>query len=298
MLQACLEALDIKKDGIYVDATFGGGGHSMAILQALGPNGKLIAFDQDPDAKNNLPDDPRLIFVQHNFRFLKNFLKFHGVLPVDGVLADLGVSSYQLDTAHKGFSYRFDGPLDMRMDPDNQTSAADLVNHGTPEQLYEIFHVYGDLTDAHKITRTILAARQEKPITTTTEFVQSLKNISPKKQEYAWLSQVFQALRIAVNAEIEVLEILLNQAAKVLKPEGRLVVLTYHSIEDRMVKKLIRDGQIHGQAPKDAFGNSFAWFRPLSAPNRPDEKEIDQNTRSRSAHLRAGVRTSFQNQWN
>lgn len=297
MAEACIDALQIKGDGVYVDATFGGGGHSKLILEKLGPKGKLIAFDQDPDAILNQIQDPRFILVNHNFKYLKNFLKFHQGLPADGVLADLGVSSHQLDSAEKGFSYRFQGPLDMRMDPETKISAWQVINEYDAESLFLVFKKFGELPDARKITKTIIAARQKEFIHETTKLVAILKNIAPLKSEYSWLSQVFQAIRIEVNAEMENLEIFLIQAAKVLKPNGRLVVLTYHSLEDRMVKKLIKEGSLQGQAVRDAFGNAYAWFNHVTLPNRPESLEIEKNNRSRSAHLRVGQRTEYQNNW-
>lgn len=293
LLHTCVEALNINPNGVYVDVTFGGGGHSKAILEKLSESGKLIAFDQDPDAAVGAPKQPNFQLIPSNFRFLKNYLKMMGIAQIDGLLADLGVSSHQFDVAERGFSIRFDAPLDMRMDKQSKISAHTVLNHYTAEQISKILKVYGEVYQADKLTQRILKARVEKPIETTFELVGLLKGLSKPEQLNSLAAQVFQAIRIEVNGEMESLKQLLKQAIEVLKPEGRLVVLSYHSLEDRMVKHFIRSGTEDGEPIKDFFGKTYP---PLEAvhrkPIRPSTQEIEQNNRARSAILRIAQRTT------
>jgi len=286
LLGESINGLNINPEGVYVDLTFGGGGHSKEILKYL-TTGKLIGFDQDVDAEENVPDDDRFIFVRHNFRYFKNFLKYLGYPKVDGVLADLGVSSHEFDVAGRGFSFRFDGDLDMRMNQSSSFTAADLLNEYSTEDLFRIFKFYGEVKNPGKLVRLIENQRKEAPFTTIQHFKEVIAPCTPKFKEHKYLAQVFQALRIEVNQEMDVLKEMLMQSADVLKPEGRLVVITYHSLEDRLVKNFIRDGRFEGAAEKDFFGNVQT---PLAAVNRkvilPDEKEIELNGRARSAKLR------------
>lgn len=286
LLGESIEGLDIKPDGIYVDLTFGGGGHSNEILKHL-TTGKLIGFDQDVDAEGNVPDDDRFIFVRHNFRYFKNFMKYLKYPKVDGILADLGVSSHEFDVAERGFSFRFDGDLDMRMNQDSNFTAADLLNEYSVEDLYRIFKFYGEVKNPGKLVRLIDNQRKETPFITIQDFKKVIAPCTPKFKEHKYLAQVFQAIRIEVNQEMDVLKEMLLQSADMLKPDGRLVVITYHSLEDRLVKNFIRDGKFDGSAEKDFFGNVQT---PLSAVNRkvilPGEKEIELNGRARSAKLR------------
>ncbi len=286
LLGESIEGLDIKPDGIYVDLTFGGGGHSREILKHL-TTGKLIGFDQDVDAEGNVPDDDRFIFVRHNFRYFKNFMKYLGYSKVDGILADLGVSSHEFDVAERGFSFRFDGDLDMRMNQDSNFTAADLLNEYSVEDLYRIFKFYGEVKNPGKLVHLIDNQRKETPFTTIQHFKEVIAPCTPKFKEHKYLAQVFQAIRIEVNQEMDVLKEMLLQSADMLKPDGRLVVITYHSLEDRLVKNFIRDGKFDGNAEKDFFGNVQT---PLIAVNRkvivPSEKELELNGRSRSAKLR------------
>jgi len=286
LLGESINGLNINPEGVYVDLTFGGGGHSKEILKYL-TTGKLIGFDQDVDAEENVPDDDRFIFVRHNFRYFKNFLKYLGYPKVDGVLADLGVSSHEFDVAGRGFSFRFDGDLDMRMNQSSSFTAADLLNEYSTEDLFRIFKFYGEVKNPGKLVRLIENQRKEVPFTTIQHFKEVIAPCTPKFKEHKYLAQVFQALRIEVNQEMDVLKEMLMQSADVLKSEGRLVVITYHSLEDRLVKNFIRDGRFEGAAEKDFFGNVQT---PLAAVNRkvilPDEKEIELNGRARSAKLR------------
>lgn len=287
LLGESIEGLKIKPDGIYVDLTFGGGGHSKEILKHL-TTGKLIGFDQDVDAEGNVPDDDdRFIFVRHNFRYFKNFIKYLGYDKVDGILADLGVSSHEFDVAERGFSFRFDGDLDMRMNQASEFTAADLLNDYSVEDLFRIFKFYGEVKNPGKLVRLIDAQRKEAPFTTIQHFKEVIAPCTPKFKEHKYLAQVFQAIRIEVNQEMDVLKEMLTQCADSLKPEGRLVVITYHSLEDRLVKNYIRDGKFDGKAEKDFFGNVQT---PMTAVNRkvilPSEEEIEINGRARSAKLR------------
>ncbi len=294
LLQECLEGLHIKPDGIYVDVTFGGGGHSKAILANLDQKGKLFAFDQDADASVNVPDDKRMIFVPQNFRYMQNFLKMYGAKQVDGILADLGVSSHQFDVAERGFSIRFDAGLDMRMNQASVNTAAKVLNEYPEEELNRLFRQYGEVENASKLVRLIAAARVHKPISTIAEFKDVIKSCTPKMQEHKYLARVFQALRIEVNEEEEVLKTFLQQTLEVLKPGGRLVIISYHSLEDRLVKNFIKTGNINGDIKKDFFGNIDRPFKLITRkPLVPGEEEIQLNSRARSARLRIAEKTIY-----
>nr|WP_199158316.1 16S rRNA (cytosine(1402)-N(4))-methyltransferase RsmH [Pedobacter sp. ASV2] len=287
MLQPCIEGLNIKPDGVYVDVTFGGGGHSKEILKHLGPNGRLIAFDQDLDAQKNIPVDDRFIFIDQNFGFLKNNLRLKGFRQVDGILADLGVSSHQFDQADRGFSIRYNADLDMRMDQHGKLTAAEVLNTYPEAQLHKIFGIYGEVKNAKSLARAVVTARLDKPFTDIDSFKTAISGFIPKGKENKYLAQVFQALRIEVNAEMHVLEDFLLQTADVLKPEGRLVVMSYHSLEDRPVKNFMAKGKFQGEVDKDFFGNQQKPFNVITrkAIVATDE-EIAQNNRARSAKLR------------
>ncbi len=286
LLDACLEGLALKESGTYVDVTFGGGGHTKAILDAIGSRGKVIAFDQDEDAIENLLDDDRLIFIHQNFSFLQRFLKFHKIDKVDGILADLGVSSHQIDTPGRGFSIRFDGPLDMRMNSLERLSARDVVNTYTKEQLSDIFYQYGELTNPRKIALRIVEQRSQKPIETTLELTEILSPLVPVKIKHKVMAQIFQALRIEVNQELYALKSLLEQSGEVIKSNGRLCVISYHSLEDRLVKRFIQYGCFNSEPIKDEFGHSHVPFKKVGKLALPSEKEIKKNKRARSAKLR------------
>ena len=291
LLHDCVDALKIREGGIYVDVTFGGGGHSRAILEKLDASGSLIAFDRDKDAWNNAPVDPRFTLLKADFRWLKNHLRFLDKLPIDGLLADLGVSSHQFDTGERGFSFRFDGPLDMRMDHRAKKSAADLVNSYDEARLAELLRTYGEVDNAMRVAKAISKARTERPITTTQQLLAALKPVTPRHGESGFLAQVFQALRIAVNDELGSLEALLKQSAEVIKPGGRLVVMSYHSLEDRMVKNWMRSGDFSGEEKKDLYGNRIRPFEPESnKATQPTDEEIARNPRARSARLRIATR--------
>jgi len=289
LLKECIDGLNIKPDGVYVDVTFGGGGHSRAILQKLGKNGILIAFDQDPDAQRNKIEDPRFLFVDQNFAFLKNNLRLLGYKQVDGILADLGVSSHQFNEPERGFSTRFESSLDMRMDKQGKLTAADVLNTYPEEKLHRIFGIYGEVKNAKSLARSVVTFRANQPIVTLADFKQAAGAHIPKGKENKYMAQVFQALRIEVNAEIDVLESFLLQSAEVLHTGGRLVVMSYHSLEDRPVKNFIAKGKIRGEADKDFFGNEE---KPFKAVTRKaiiaDEEELERNSRARSAKLRIG----------
>ena len=286
LLEEAIELLDIKEDGIYADLTFGGGGHSRRILESLGKNGRLYSFDQDSDTKANAPDDSRFNYVESNFRFLRSALRLRGVTEVDGILADLGVSSHHFDALPRGFSFRGEAPLDMRMNQRGGETAADVVNNRTEEQLATILSQYGELDTTWKIAACIARARAVKPITTTAEFVAAVAPCTPKKDESKFLTKLFQALRIEVNGEMEALKMALEQSLKVLKPGGRLVVISYHS--DRIVKNFIRSGNTEGKIEKDFFGRSTTpWTIITRKAVVPSDKEIAENPRSRSAKMRA-----------
>lgn len=287
MLQECIEALNIDPNGVYVDVTFGGGGHSREILKHLGPKGRLFAFDQDPDALHNKIDDERFVLIHQNFRFLKNSLRLEGILEVDGILADLGVSSHQFDDADRGFSIRFDANLDMRMDQVSDLDARQVLNSYSEEELHRIFGMYGEVQNAKSLAKTIATARLNNEIRTVAELKDIIKKMVPKGKEHKYHAQVFQALRIEVNKELEALQEFLLQTVSVLSKSGRLVVMSYHSLEDRLVKNFILKGKFKGEVEKDFFGNEIKPFHVISrkAIVAKDE-EIQQNSRARSAKLR------------
>lgn len=287
MLHECMEALDIKPDGVYVDVTFGGGGHSREILKRLGPSGKLIAFDQDPDAISNTIADDRFVLVHQNFRFLKNYLRLEGVKEVDGILGDLGVSSHQFDDAERGFSIRFDADLDMRMDQVSDLDARKVLNTYSEEDLHRIFGMYGEVQNAKSLAKTIVTARLTKEINTVAELKGVIKKLVPKGKEHKYHAQVFQALRIEVNKELEALQEFLMQSISVLKENGRLVIMSYHSLEDRLVKNFMLKGKFRGEVEKDFFGNEIKPFRVITRKAiTASEEELQLNNRSRSAKLR------------
>lgn len=289
MLHECIDGLHIDPAGTYVDVTFGGGGHSKAILAKLGPEGRLFSFDQDPDAWEQAEkiDDDRLTLITANFRYLEKYLRLHRVKQVDGILADFGVSSFQLDAPERGFSIRFDGPLDMRMGPSASMTAAELVNSYSAEELQRILGMYGEVKNARTLAQAIIQARTRKPLETTQEFKEILNKLAPKHREFKYFAQVFQAIRIEVNQELAVIEEFLEQAPTVLKPEGRLVIMSFHSLEDRLVKNFIKAGNVLGKEDKDLFG---VVHRPLESvirkPITASEEELKLNPRSRSAKLR------------
>lgn len=292
LLDASIEGLNIKPDGIYVDATFGGGGHSQAILERL-KNGRLVAFDQDEDAKANIPEDDRFIFVQHNFRFLGNFLNYYGYTSIDGLIADLGVSSHHFDTAHRGFSFRFDGRLDMRMNTRSVFSAKELLNTYKSEELIRVFREYGELKNAAALARRIVDVREKEPLNEIRDLIEAISDCMPKRgNENQYLAKLFQALRIEVNREIDYLKELLVQASELLNTGGRLSVISYHSLEDRVVKNFFRTGNFAGETKTDLYGNVL---RPLVPVNNkvivPDDQEIKANKRARSARLRIAEKT-------
>lgn len=286
LLQSSVDYLVTNPDGTYVDVTYGGGGHSREILSRLG-NGRLIAFDQDSDAQANLVEDERFTFVPSNFKNLLRFLKYHQAYPVDGILADLGVSSHQFDTPERGFSYREDGVLDMRMNVNAGKSAQDIVNQYDEQALSQVFYRYGELSDGRTLARRIVKAREDRPIRTTQELVEVLKPSLPRGRENKSLSRIFQALRIEVNQEMEALEAFLTQTVEALKIGGRLVVISYHSLEDRMVKNFMRAGNFSGEVEKDFYGNPQTPFKLITRKALvPDDEEINLNPRARSAKLR------------
>lgn len=292
MLHESLEGLQIKSSGTYVDVTFGGGGHSRGILRNLGTDGTLYGFDQDADAEQNIPDDPRFVFVRSNFRYLYNFMRYHGVAgEVDGLLADLGVSSHHFDDQERGFSFRFEGALDMRMNTRGGQTAADILNNYSEEQLSDIFYLYGELKAARKLAAVIVKARQTQAIETIPDLLEILKPFVGKDKEKKFLAQAFQALRIEVNDEMRALKEMLQQTTRVLKPGGRLVVITYHSLEDRLVKNFLKTGNFEGKAEQDFFGNRSVAFRLINNKVMvPSDEEIERNPRSRSAKLRIAER--------
>lgn len=287
MLQECIDGLQISPSGTYVDVTFGGGGHSRAIVKQLGEGGRLFSFDQDLDAYANRIEDPRFTFVHSNFRYLTNFMRFHKVDKVDGILGDLGVSFHHFDEAERGFSFRADAPLDMRMNRSARVDAAQVVNTYTEEQLLRIMADYGDMRRPMPIVRAILKARDNKPVMTTGQLLDVIRPLINPKQEKKELAQIFQALRIEVNGEMDALKRFLESTLEVLRPGGRLVVLTYHSLEDRMVKNFIKTGNTEGIVDKDFFGKvNTPWRQITKGAVAPSQEEIDRNPRSRSAKLR------------
>lgn len=290
LLQKSVDDLVINPDGVYVDCTFGGGGHSREILSRLSSKGKLFSFDQDLDALNNAIDDPRFTLINQNFRFLENFLLMYGVTQVDGILADLGVSSHQFDEVERGFSIRADAPLDMRMNVLQSIDAKMVINEYEEEKLADIFYYYGELREARKLAREIVHQRKTKKIETTEELKKVFSFVPPHKQN-KFFAQVFQAIRIEVNEELEVLKEMLVQSHKMLKPNGRLVVISYHSLEDRLVKRFLKNGMFEGEPERDIFGNYKKSFELLqSKAIVPDAMEIEQNSRARSAKMRVGIK--------
>ena len=287
LLMPSVDGMNIRPDGIYADMTFGGGGHSREILSRLGNGGRLLSFDQDEDAERNIVDNPHFTFVRSNFRYLKNFLRYHGIEQVDGILADLGVSSHHFDDSERGFSFRGDGPLDMRMNKRAGITAADVVNNYSEERLADIFYLYGELKNSRKIASVLAKARAIQPINTIGEFLEVIKPLFGREREKKELAKVFQALRIEVNHEMEALKEMLCATAEVLRPGGRLVVITYHSLEDRLVKNMMKTGNVEGKMEKDFYGNVETPFRLVN--NKvivPSDEEIAENPRSRSAKLR------------
>ena len=286
LLHASVDGLNIKSDGIYVDVTFGGGGHSREILNRLGPNGKLFAFDQDEDALANSIADERFVLINENFRYLKRFLRFHGIQKVDGILADLGVSSHQFDVAERGFSTRFDAELDMRMSQKNELNAFRVVNEYDAENLKRVFLDYGELKNAPAIARVIIEARENTPIRNTEQLKIVLGRFLPAHKSHKILAQMYQAIRIEVNQEMEVLKEFLEQSLEVLNTGGRLSVISYHSLEDRLVKRYIKNGMFEGEPERDFFGNYSVPFKTIGKLIVPDANEIKINNRARSAKLR------------
>lgn len=286
LLKESVDALDIKEDGIYIDVTFGGGGHSREILSRLGAKGRLFAFDQDPDAQDNKIDDDRFVLIAENFRHITRFLKFYRIQKVDGILADLGVSSHQFDQAERGFSTRFDADLDMRMDQKSKLSAKEIVNKYSEEQLADILFLYGELRSARALAKTIVEAREEEEIETSFQLKEVLKRHLPKAKEHKILAQIYQAIRIEVNQELEVLKEFLNQIPDLLTEEGRLSVISYHSLEDRLVKRFIRTGLFSGEPNKDFYGNTNEPLKKVGKLIVPTQVEIKNNNRARSAKLR------------
>ena len=291
MLNECIEGLNLRPDGTYVDVTYGGGGHSRAIMQQLGAEGRLLAFDQDADALANAIDDSRFTLIHENFRYLKNYLRLYGVRKVDGILADWGVSSHQFDVAERGFSTRFDGNLDLRMDQRQETTARDIVNNASEKELNQLLRLYGELPNAYQMAKSIVAARAEKAIETTFDLREAVGRHLPRGMENKYLAMLFQALRIEVNGELDALRAMLQQAVEVLNPGGRLVVMSYHSLEDRLVKNFFKTGNFEGVLEKDFYGNPIV---PLKVVTRKavtaSEEELQRNNRARSAKLRVAER--------
>ena len=287
MLNECIEGLNIRPEGTYVDATFGGGGHSRAIMSHLGEDGRLIAFDQDADALENALDDSRFTLLNENFRHMKSFLRLHGVRSVDGVLADLGVSSHQFDVAERGFSTRFNGELDLRMDRRQELTAREIVNNADEEELTRMLRLYGELPNAYQMAKSICRARAEKEIVTTFDLREAVSRHLPRGMENKYLAMLFQALRIEVNGELEALKEMLQQAADLLVPGGRIVVMSYHSLEDRLVKNFFKAGNFEGEVKKDFYGNPIVPLKPVVRKAvTASEEELQINNRARSAKLR------------
>uniref|UniRef100_UPI004029C011 16S rRNA (cytosine(1402)-N(4))-methyltransferase RsmH n=1 Tax=Prevotella sp. TaxID=59823 RepID=UPI004029C011 len=288
LLKESVDGLDINPDGVYVDVTFGGGGHSREILSRLGDNGHLFSFDQDADAENNIVDDPRFTFVHSNFRWLSNWMRYYDIEHIDGLLADLGVSSHHFDDAERGFSFRYDAPLDMRMNREGGKTAADIVNDDTEEHLADIFYLYGELRRSRQIAAAIVKARQRKPILTTQDFLQVVDPLFRREKEKKDMARLFQALRIEVNHEMQALSEMLTSATRLLANGGRLSVITYHSLEDRMVKNIMKSGNVNGKVEEDpVYGRKAS---PYDLVNNkvivPSDEEVERNPRSRSAKLR------------
>ncbi|KQB39015.1 16S rRNA (cytosine(1402)-N(4))-methyltransferase [Flavobacterium sp. L1I52] len=286
LLKETVDGLNIKPDGVYVDVTFGGGGHSKEILRRLGPNGKLFAFDQDEDALANALADERFVLINENFRYIKRFLRFHGARSVDGILGDLGVSSHQFDVPERGFSTRFDAELDMRMSQKNDLDAYKVVNEYDDANLRRVFYDYGELKNAPALSRTIIEARLHRPIKTTDELKDALAKYLPEKVRNKVLAQIYQAIRIEVNQEMDVLKEFLEQSLEILNPGGRLSVISYHSLEDRLVKRFMKNGMFEGEPERDFFGNFSVPFKLIGKLIVPNEEEIKINNRARSAKLR------------
>ena len=296
LLHQSIDGLNIKQDGIYVDVTFGGGGHSREILNRLGPNGKLFAFDQDQDALANAIDDSRFTLINENFRYIKRFLRFYGVKEVDGILADLGVSSHQFDVPERGFSTRFDAELDMRMNQNSDLKAFKIVNEYSEADLKRIFYDYSELSNAPAIARVIVEEREIEPIKNTEQLKIVLSRFLPVHKSHKILAQIYQGIRIEVNQEIEVLKEFLEQSLEILKPEGRLSVISYHSLEDRLVKRYLKNGLFEGEPEKDFFGNFSVPFKNIGKLIVPDFAEIKTNNRARSAKLRIAEVLPIQNE--
>lgn len=290
LLKETVDGLDIKEGRVYVDVTFGGGGHSKEILKRLGKDGKLFAFDQDEDALKNALDDERFTLINENFRYITQFLKFYGIRKVDGILADFGVSSHQFDKAERGFSTRFDADLDMRMSKKNSVSAYDVVNNYSYDDLRKVFFEYGDLRNANALSRTIVEYREEMPIKTTEELKKVLQRFLPNFKEHKILAQIYQAIRIEVNQEVQVIKEFLLQTPGLLDKGGRISILSYHSLEDRLVKRFVREGQFEGEAEKDFYGNINVPFKKVGGLVVPSKEEIKENNRARSAKLRIAER--------
>jgi 16S rRNA (cytosine1402-N4)-methyltransferase len=289
LLNECIQGLNIKENGVYVDVTFGGGGHSKEILNQLGPDGKLFGFDQDKDAQQNRIKDNRFVLIPENFRYISRFLRFHQVKKVDGILADLGVSSFQFDSPERGFSTRFDAELDMRMNQSDQLSAKDILNTYPEEQLANLFYAYGELRSSRGIASAIVNARKNQLIHSSFELTGVLQKFLPAKRKNKILAQIFQALRIEVNQEMEVLKEFLNQIPDLLNPEGRLCVISYHSLEDRLVKRFIRTGLFEGEPERDMYGNFSVPLKKVGGLITPSADEIKENNRARSAKLRIAI---------
>jgi 16S rRNA (cytosine1402-N4)-methyltransferase len=294
MLIESLEGLSINPNGIYVDVTFGGGGHSRAILNHLSDDGRLLAFDQDDDAKENIPDDERFILIPQNFRYIKNFLKLYKAFPVDGIIADLGISSHQIDKAERGFSIRFNGELDLRMNQNQNKSAKEVVNEYSEVELKRVFKDYGELSNAWKIANAIVKYRTINEIENTEHLKDAVINCLPRKFENKTLAMIFQAIRIEVNEELEVLKELLLHSVDCLKPGGRLVVISYHSLEDRLVKNFMKSGNFKGDIEKDFYGNIISPLKSISRKAIvPNSDEVERNSRSRSAKLRIAEKNEY-----
>lgn len=292
LLKEAVDGLDIKADGVYVDVTFGGGGHSKEILKRLGPKGKLLAFDQDEDALANKLEDERFTLINENFRYIRQFLKFYGIQKVDGILADFGVSSHQFDRADRGFSTRFDADLDMRMSKKSPVSAYDVVNSYTYDDLRRVLFQYGDLRNANAMANAIIESRAMAPIKTSNQLKEVLHRFLPKHKEHKILAQIYQAIRIEVNQEIAVIKEFLEQVPELLTPKGRLSVISYHSLEDRLVKRFIRSGRFEGEPEKDFYGNITVPLKKVGGLIVPSKEEIATNNRARSAKLRIAERNS------
>lgn len=290
LLRESVDGLDIKKDGVYVDVTFGGGGHSREIVKRLGSEGRLLAFDQDEDALENTIDDERFTLINENFRFVTQFLKFYGIRKVDGILADFGVSSHQFDTAERGFSTRFEANLDMRMSKRSVLSAFEVVNKYDYEELRRVLFQYGDLRNANAMAKVVLAEREQSPIKTTERLKEVLQQFLPKGREHKVLAQIYQAIRIEVNQEIAVIKEFLLQMPDLLDEGGRLSIISYHSLEDRLVKRFIRAGRFEGEPEKDFYGNIDVPFKKVGGLIVPSKQELAQNNRARSAKLRIAAR--------